>query len=403
MAHPPPETLELAPGYIVSRIAKGHWQLAARHGPARSVDDAVDDMRRFVEAGITAFDCADHYVGVEDAIGVFRQRHPSLARQVRVSTKVVPDQQTLQRLRKADLEAIVDTSLRRLGVERLDLAQFHWWDYDVPGCTQAMLWLQELQQAGKIAHLGITNFDTAHVQAMLDAGVRLLTHQVQYSLMDLRPARGRDEDLRRAGIRAQAANGAPSARGEPPGEPSMAAATGPTMTALCQAHGIHLLCYGTVAGGFLSERWLGQPSPMPPYPNRSLVKYRLIIEEFGGWDAFQRLLQALQRIAVRHGVDIATVATRWVLDRPQVALALVGARDASHLGANLAVFGLQLDPEERAQLDALADAATGPLGDCYTLERIKDGAHATIMQMNQNTQGAPASVVMAPTLPPRTS
>lgn len=380
MAQPPIETLELAPGYVVSRIAKGHWQLAARHGPARGQDDAVDDMRRFVEAGITAFDGADHYVGVEDAIGAFRRRYPALAKQVRVSTKVVPDLETLQRLRKADLEAIVDTSLRRLGMERLDLAQFHWWDYDVPGCTQAMLWLQELQQAGKIAHLGITNFDTAHVQAMLDAGVRLLTHQVQYSLMDLRPARGRDAQLR-----------------------GTLDAVGPTMTSLCQAHGIHLLCYGTVAGGFLSERWLGQPSPTPPYPNRSLVKYRLIIEEFGGWDAFQRLLHALQRIAMRHGVDIATVAARWVLDRPQVALALVGARDASHLDANLAVSGLRLDADERAHLDALADAAPGPLGDCYTLERIKDGAHATIMQMNQNTQGAPATVVMAPPLPPRTS
>jgi aryl-alcohol dehydrogenase-like predicted oxidoreductase len=380
MPHAPLETLELAPGYIVSRIAKGHWQLAARHGPARGQDDAVEDMRRFVEAGITAFDCADHYVGVEDAIGAFRRRYPTLAEQVRVSTKVVPDLAMLQRLRKADLEAIVDTSLSRLGVERLDLAQFHWWDYDVPGCTQAMLWLQELQHAGKIAHLGITNFDTAHVQAMLDAGVRLLTHQVQYSLMDLRPARGRDAQLQ-----------------------GTLDAGGPTMTALCQAHGIHLLCYGTVAGGFLSERWLGQPSPTPPYPNRSLVKYRLIIEEFGGWDAFQRLLQALQRIAMRHGVDIATVATRWVLDRPQVALALVGARDASHLDANLAVSGLRLDADERAQLDTLADAAPGPRGDCYTLERIKDGAHATIMQMNQNTQGAPASVVMAPTLPPRTT
>ena len=380
MPHAPLETLELAPGYIVSRIAKGHWQLAARHGPARGQDDAVEDMRRFVEAGITAFDCADHYVGVEDAIGAFRRRYPTLAQQVRVSTKVVPDLAMLQRLRKADLEAIVDTSLRRLGVERLDLAQFHWWDYDVPGCTQAMLWLQELQHAGKIAHLGITNFDTAHVQAMLDAGVRLLTHQVQYSLMDLRPARGRDAQLQ-----------------------GTLDASDPTMTALCQAHGIHLLCYGTVAGGFLSERWLGQPSPTPPYPNRSLVKYRLIIEEFGGWDAFQRLLQALQRIAMRHGVDIATVATRWVLDRPQVALALVGARDASHLDANLAVSGLRLDADERAQLDTLADAAPGPRGDCYTLERIKDGAHATIMQMNQNTQGAPTSVVMAPTLPPRTT
>ncbi|MFM8547551.1 MAG: aldo/keto reductase, partial [Betaproteobacteria bacterium] len=56
------ETVELAPGYVISRVAKGNWQLAERHGAPFDPDVAVDDMRRFVEAGITAFDCADHYV-----------------------------------------------------------------------------------------------------------------------------------------------------------------------------------------------------------------------------------------------------------------------------------------------------------------------------------------------------
>lgn len=326
-------------------------------------------MRRFVEAGITAFDCADHYVGVEDAIGAFRRRHPELARRVRIASKVVPDQALLPSLRKSDLEKIVHTSLQRLGVEQLDLAQFHWWDYSVPGCIQAMLWLQEMQQAGKIGHLGVTNFDTAHLQQVLNAGVKLLSHQVQYSLMDLRPHRGRDR---------------PEA---------------PAMVELCKAHGIWLLCYGTVAGGFLSERWLDAPPPTAPYANRSLVKYRLIIEEFGGWQAFQALLHALHKIATRHHVSIASVATRWVLDRPQVGMALVGARDASHLPQHLEVFGLRLDAQATAVLDALALGAPGPQGDCYTLERIKDGPHAVIMQTNQNTQGAPAHVMMAPPLP----
>ena len=104
----PPETVTLAPGYTVSRVAKGNWQLAARHGPARSVDEAVDDMRRFVEAGINAFDCADHYVGVEETIGVFRHRHPDLARQLRVSTKLCPDAEQLPRLTRRDIEATIN-------------------------------------------------------------------------------------------------------------------------------------------------------------------------------------------------------------------------------------------------------------------------------------------------------
>ena len=354
------ETVTLAPGYTVSRVAKGNWQLAARHGPARGLDEAVDDMRRFVEAGINAFDCADHYVGVEETIGEFRRRHPALARSLRVSTKLCPDLALLPRLTRRDIEATVDTSLRRLGVERLDLVQFHWWDYDVPGCAHAMLWLQELQRAGKVAHLGTTNFDVAHLREIVDAGVVLLSNQLQYSPLDLRPERG--------------------------------------MVEFCRRHGIHLLCYGTLAGGFLSDRWLGQPDPPQPYANRSLVKYRLVIEEFGGWDAFQALLRAAHAIAQRHGSDIASVCLRWVLDKPQVAQALVGARDASHLAETLAVFDLRLDEAERAELDRLAGAARGMAGDCYAAERDKDGIHARIMQMNQNTQGAPAKVEMAPDL-----
>lgn len=354
----PIETVELAPGYSVSRVAKGNWQLSAKHGPARARDDAIEDMRRFVEAGINAFDCADHYVGVEETIGEFRRRHPDLARRLRISTKYAPDLEQLPTLQRTDVRAIIERSLQRLGVERLDLVQFHWWDYAVPGCVQTMGWLRELQLEGKIAHLGTTNLDVPHLREILDAGIPLLSNQLQYSLLDRRPENG--------------------------------------MVTLCRERSVHLLCYGTVAGGFLSERWLNQPDPTPPYANRSLIKYRLIIEEFGGWAAFQGLLNLLADLARKHRSSIAAVAARWVLDQPQVAQALVGARDASHLADTLDIFRLRLDPQDLSRLDSLTRSAPGPAGDCYTLERDKDGVHARIMHMNQNTQGAPAHVEMAP-------
>ena len=352
------ETITLAPGYTISRVAKGNWQLSAKHGAPYSQDDAIEDMRRFVEAGINAFDCADHYVGVEELIGAFRRRHPDLARRLRVSTKYTPDLGLLPTLSRKDVAEAVDTSLRRLGVEQLDLVQFHWWDYEVPGCVQAMVWLQELQRAGKIAHIGTTNFNVPRLAEIVDAGITLLSNQLQYSLMDLRPENG--------------------------------------MVDFCQEHGIHLLCYGTIAGGFLSDRWVGQPDPTPPFANRSLIKYRLIIEEFGGWDAFQALLAAADAIARKHGSTIAAVAARYVLDRPQVAAALVGARDARHLDETMAIFRLKLDADDTARLDAIVRAAPGPRGDCYDLERDKDSIHARIMHMNQNTGGAPAHIDMAP-------
>lgn len=354
------ETTTLAPGYVISRVAKGNWQLATRHGAPYAQEDAVEDMRRFVEAGINAFDCADHYVGVEDTIGVFRREYPALGKQLRISTKYTPDIELIPRLTRRDVEIAVDTSLQRLGVEQLDLVQFHWWDYDVPGCTQALLWLQELQQAGKVAHLGTTNFNVAHLQEIVGAGVKLLTNQLQYSVLDLRPERG--------------------------------------MIDFCRAHDIQLFCYGTIAGGFLSNKWLGQADPPQPYANRSLVKYRLMIEEFGGWEVYQSLLRELDAIARKHHSNIAAVAARYVLGKPQVACALVGAKDSRHLGETLDIFALQLDAEDTARIDQLAGAGSGIQGDCYDVERDKDSVHAKIMQMNQNTHGAPETVQMSPEL-----
>src|SRR5258705_9616065 len=178
-----PEVVTLAPGFVVSRIAKGSWQLAERHGAPYAREAAIDDMRRFVEAGITLFHCADHYVGVEELIGEFRRRHPDHARRLRVSTKLVPDLESLPRLRRRDVEDIVNTSLARLGQERLDLVQFHWWDYRVPGYVEAMHWLDDVRSSGKGALIGTTNFATPTLAEIVATRVRCPTKQVQYSVV----------------------------------------------------------------------------------------------------------------------------------------------------------------------------------------------------------------------------
>jgi aryl-alcohol dehydrogenase-like predicted oxidoreductase len=355
-----PEVVTLAPGFVVSRIAKGNWQLAERHGAPYAREAAIDDMRRFVEAGITLFDCADHYVGVEQLIGEFRRRHPDHARRLRVSTKLVPDLESLPRLKRRDVERIVETSLARLGLERLDLVQFHWWDYQVPGYVEAMHWLDDLKAAGKVELIGTTNFDTARLSEIVASGVTVATNQLQYSVLDHRPENG--------------------------------------LAALCAAHGIRLLCYGTLAGGFIGERWLGAPEPEPPFANRSLVKYRLIVEDFGGWRLFQELLSALDAVAKRHRAGLASVAIRYVLDKPGVAAALVGARDATHLDDLLQ--GMTLDDGDRSAIARVVSQATGPRGDCYELERAEDGPHSAIMWKNQNAGGAPIDDPYADAPPP---
>ena len=113
------------------------------------------------------------------------------------------------------------------------------------------------------------------------------------------------------------------------------------MTAFCLANGIKLLAYGTLAGGLLSEKWLGRPEPAAgDITDWSKSKYKRFIDQIGGWEVFQGILRAVASVAEKHGVSIANVATRWVLDQPAVAAVIVGARlgESEHRADNLRIF-----------------------------------------------------------------
>ncbi len=185
------QRIELSPGYEISRVIRGGWQLSGSHSASVS-DDPAGDMIAFADAGITTFDCADIYTGVEELIGEFRARYRDQRGQqaldrIKVHTKFVPDLDILPRISKPYVEQVIDTSLRRLRMERLDLVQFHWWNYDVPRWLETAHWLEELRRAGKIDKIGGTNFDTRHMVEMIESGVPLASMQVQYSLLDRRP------------------------------------------------------------------------------------------------------------------------------------------------------------------------------------------------------------------------
>lgn len=348
------QRIRLAPDYEISRVIRGGWQMASGHGQLTS-DDPVADMIAFADAGITTFDCADIYTGVEELIGRFRLRYRELRgadalAAIRVHTKYVPDLDILPRITKANVESVIDQSLRRLHLERLDLVQFHWWDYEQPRWLETAVWLDELRRAGKINKVSGTNFDTDHLLDIVKAGVPLASMQVQYSLLDRRPEK--------------------------------------RMAKAAAANGVALFCYGTVAGGFLGDRWLGAAAPDDALENRSLVKYKLIIDDLGGWDFFQALLGTLRAIADRHGTDIATIASAAMLTRAAVAAVIVGARNRSHLAANLAISDVALSSADESEI-AAALAQAKPLdGDVYTLERDRHGRHGSIMKYNLNKGAA---------------
>ena len=344
--------VELAPGYSVSRVIHGTWQLSAGHRE-RGVDRraAVDGLLRLAEAGFTTFDSADIYTGAEELLGELVRAWRRLGGDrprpdLQIHTKLVPDRSALARVDRSYLETVVDRSLRRLGVERLDLVQLHWWDYAVPGWVEAAGVLDDLRRAGKVRLVGATNFDVAHLVEILDAGVPVASHQVQYSVVDRRPEHG--------------------------------------MAALARERGVALLAYGALAGGFLTERWLGAGAPAGELANRSLTKYRLILEEMGPWSLFQELLAVLAAIGARRGVAPATVALAWTLARPGVTAAIVGATGDRHLEATVRAADLKLEAEELEALDRVVARGRGPEGDTYALERVPGGAHAAVMRYDLN-------------------
>lgn len=333
MSLPDSSRLPFTSDLSICRILNGMWQVSGAHG---KIDPraAIDDMMRYVDAGFTTWDLADHYGPAEDFIGEFRKqfaaaRGPDALSDIQAFTKWVPRP---GRMTRRVVEDNIDISLRRMNVASLDLLQFHWWDYRDPNYLDALKHMADLQQEGKIKHLALTNFDTEHLKIILDEGIPIVSNQVQYSLVDRRP------EVR--------------------------------MAQFCQQHNIKLFAYGSICGGLLSEKYLGAPEPgRYDLQTASLRKYKQIIDAWGGWSLLQELLLALQEIARKHRVGMANVAVRFVLERPAVGGAIVGARlgVSEHIADNARVFDFALDVEDYDRLETVLRKSRNLfeiIGDC---------------------------------------
>jgi aryl-alcohol dehydrogenase-like predicted oxidoreductase len=317
----------------ICRALNGMWQVSGGHGPIDPAR-AIEAMFAYHDAGFTTWDLADHYGPAEDLVGAFRRafaaRHgEEQFGEIQAFTKWVPPPDAMTR---RVVEDAIDVSRRRMGVDRLDLLQFHWWDYGDRRYLDALKHLADLREAGKIRHLALTNFDTERLGVIVDNGIRVVSNQVQYSLVDQRPA----------------------AR----------------MAAFCAMHKIALLTYGTLLGGLLSEAWLGRTEPRRhELATVSQRKYKTMIDAWGGWTLFQEFLAALKAIADKHGASLAAIGVRAILDRRAVAGVIVGARlgIAEHIADNARIFELALEQDDLAPLDPI-DARARDLmqviGDC---------------------------------------
>jgi len=324
----------LATDLTIHRIINGMWQVAGGHG---YIDHelAIEDMLKYHEDGFTSWDLADIYGPAEDFVGQFRRRLSEIKGdkeldKIQALTKWVPNP---GRIKYSIVKENIQKSLSRMGLDCLDLLQFHWWDYNNPYYLDALKYLSKLRDENIIKHIGLTNFDTDRLQIILDSGLQIVSNQIQYSIIDRRPE--------------------------------------VKMVPFCKAHNVRLLAYGSLCGGLLSERYLGkiqEPSALD-LDTLSLKKYKKMIDKWGGWGLFQELLSTLNDIAQKHKVSIANVATRYILQKPAVAGAIIGVRlgISDHRKSNTQVFNFSLDKSDHDTIDTVCSKSNNlfeMVGDC---------------------------------------
>ena len=327
MSHPPLDRFPLAPGLDIARVITGLWQVAdlERDGRVADLDAMASAMGPYVAAGLTTFDMADHYGSAEVVAGRFVAEGHATGPVQRL-TKWVPEPGPVT---AADAEAAVERACQRLQASRVDLMQYHAWTFADPRWLDALWQLEALRDAGRIGAVGVTNFDTAHLRIAIASGIRLVSNQVSGSLVDRRFTQ--------------------------------------RLAPYAAAHGVGLLCYGTVLGGFLSERWLGAPEPeWEALATWSQMKYGRFIRAAGGWAPFQGVLRAADVVARKHGVSIAMVASRWVLEQSGVAAVIIGARlgVSAHVAESRRLLAFRLDEGDHARLAEAQDALAPIPGDC---------------------------------------
>jgi len=309
----------------LSRIILGMWQVSGGWGDA-TPDEIVLAMMEAMDQGYNTFALAGHWSPTEELFSVFRQRidrerGEGFAENNTVALTAWAQFQG-QTIGRPHVEKLISNTLRKTSMPKLDLMQLHWGDCVHKGYSDALRHLFAMKEDKLLKDVGVTNFNAEMLEVALDQDIALVSNQVQFSIVDQRPLLGRVQSV-------------------------------------CVERGIHLLAYGVLCGGLLTDAYLGSPKPQPDSPSKA--KHLQIIELWGGWEQFQDLLWTLREIADKHDVDIAHIAMRWVLDQPGVSAIIIGCRFglSEHYADGrraLASEGqpLELDDEDRVNINGAA-------------------------------------------------
>lgn len=320
-------------GCSVSTLALGTMTFGAESEEAI----AHAQLDCFVEAGGTLIDTADVYsAGVsEQIVGRWLAERPADVRdQVVLATKgrfPMGDGPNDAGLSRRHLHRALDASLRRLGVETVDLYQVHAWDPLTP-VEETLRFLDDAVRQGKIHYVGLSNFTGWQIQKTVDIAdfrglSRPVTLQPQYSLL----AREIEWEIVPA----------------------------------CESEGLGLLPWGPLGGGWLTGKYRRDERPvgatrLGENPERGVEAY----DRRSRIDRTWAVIDETRSVAGERGVSMSQVALAWLVDRPAVTSVILGARTVEQLKDNLGAAELHLSDQERARLDKVSDpgAADYPYG-----------------------------------------
>ncbi len=319
-------------GLKVSRLSLGAMTFGEAQGFMKGVTSPDDEARRVLDraldAGVDTIDTANVYSEgrSEELLGRWlegKRRQVVLCTKCRFPTSgnvatAGPHDHGLSR--KAILQACED-SLKRLRTDWIDLYQVHLQDRSVP-VEETLSALTDLVRAGKVRYLGCSNYAGYRLVESLWAAdrrglERYASIQLQWSLA----VRDAEREL------------VPAAR----------------------AFGLGTLVWSPLARGFLSGKY--RRGTAAPAGSR-LASWSDSYKQFDtdrGW----AVLEAVRRVAGRHGATPAAVSIAWLLSRPEMTSVIVGARTVAQLEENLAALALRLSPEDLAELDQVSTPEWG--------------------------------------------
>ena len=305
-------------GLIVSEVALGTMQFG-RNKLGSLDQEATTRMVKFaLSKGINLIDTADVYTRGESET-LLGQALKGVREEVVVATKVrMPMSENFNRsgATRVNIMRGVESSLRRLQTDYLDLYQLHSWDSSTP-LEETLRTLDDLVRRGMVRYVGFSNYLSWQGAAAIDMQERLglekfVTAQMYYSLV----GRGIESEFQ----------------------------------SFAQYYGIGILVWSPLAGGFLSGKYEWDKNP--PQGTRFAEAGAFIPLER---EQSIRVVEVLRQIAGRHAVSPSCVAISWLLARPAVASVMVAARTLEHLEENIKAVDLDLDSDEMKLLDRVSD------------------------------------------------